>query len=309
MISIIVPIYNAELYLFDCLESIASQSYPDFEVLCINDGSTDNSELICRKFSETDQRFKFFSQQNAGVSAARNMALSYAVGDYICFVDSDDVISPDHLKTFMELISGYDIAVTGYTRNRASLGTAASKKLQFGAKQYIKNIINEAIIHPQIVCMLYRRDVIKNANLRFTVGCVRNEDAEFFTKYLANVETVNSSDYVGYYYRENETSAVHKFNEKSLTFIEADRRISQYLVERDIYPISNYIMSSSVQYFVYKCARQQNKEIYSLVHERYDVRKEMAKMIRFPRISRRLVALMYLVLGEKLFYRLVGFGS
>ena len=94
-ISVIVPIYNAELYLEQCLESIKNQTYKNFEVIMIDDGSTDKSQEICKKFSNSDKRFKLICQKNSGVSAARNKGISEATGKYIYFCDSDDFCNID----------------------------------------------------------------------------------------------------------------------------------------------------------------------------------------------------------------------
>ena len=307
MISIIVPIYNAAKYLDECLHSIKNQTYEDIEVICVNDGSTDDSSSIVKKYSTTDPRFKLIEQENGGVSSARNTALDAVSGDYLCFVDSDDIISVNHIQTLYNQVCNYDVAVTSYTRNIEFLGNDITEEGSIDSITYIKKIIGELILHPQIVCILYKTNIIRDNDLSFTVGCVRNEDAEFFIKYLANTSKVHFSNYIGYFYRDNEQSAVHKFNEKSLTFIEADKRISQYLVDRNIYPLNNYIMSSSVQYFAYKCARQKNRNIYTLLHERYDVRNEMKKMMYFPRKARVAIACLYLIVGKKLFYKLMSF--
>ena len=97
-ISIIVPIYNSEKYLDECLLSIQNQSYTNFEVLLINDGSTDNSNFICEKFVSQDVRFRHFSQENKGVSSARNYGLKEASGEFITFIDSDDYVEANHLE-------------------------------------------------------------------------------------------------------------------------------------------------------------------------------------------------------------------
>ena len=94
MVSIIVPVYNSEPFLERCLGSLKCQTYTDFEVILINDGSTDGSEVICRKYCDEDSRFKYYYQNNAGCSAARNNGIKHAVGDYIGFCDSDDWTEP-----------------------------------------------------------------------------------------------------------------------------------------------------------------------------------------------------------------------
>ena len=98
MVSIIIPIYNVEKYLQECIESVLQQSLQDIEIICVNDGSTDNSGVILEKFAETDKRILVINQENKGVSAARNTGLRCAKGKYIYFLDSDDYLAPDALE-------------------------------------------------------------------------------------------------------------------------------------------------------------------------------------------------------------------
>ena len=101
MISIIVPVYNVESYLKECLESIRHQSYTDIEVILVNDGSTDSSKEICERFCQADSRFRLINQENKGLSAARNRGVKESVGEYIMFVDSDDVINTKVLEVLL----------------------------------------------------------------------------------------------------------------------------------------------------------------------------------------------------------------
>ena len=113
-ISIIIPIYNSEKYLTHCLDSILKQTYQDFEVILVNDGSTDNSAKICDNYTITDARFKVIHKQNQGVSIARNTGISYAKGEYISFIDSDDWIENDYLKNMINVAdSSSDIIISG----------------------------------------------------------------------------------------------------------------------------------------------------------------------------------------------------
>ena len=104
MISVIIPIYNMEKYLDRCINSITEQSYKNIEILLINDGSTDNSLKICKKFQKEDERIKFFSMNHQGVSIARNLGIEKAKGKYIMFIDSDDWIEKDTIKNLYENI-------------------------------------------------------------------------------------------------------------------------------------------------------------------------------------------------------------
>ncbi len=115
-ISVIVPVYNVENYLARCVESILNQSFKNFELILVNDGSTDDSLSICQKYRGIDKRVKLVTQDNKGLSAARNTGLKYARGNYICFVDSDDFVERDYLNKLLNNIEQYnsDISICEY---------------------------------------------------------------------------------------------------------------------------------------------------------------------------------------------------
>lgn len=303
MISVIVPVYNTEKYLAECINSLLGQLFQDIEIILVNDGSLDGSGIICEQYSQKDGRVHYISQKNAGVSVARNTALDVAKGEYIVFVDSDDVVAPDFLQTLLSLSVNGDFAICGYTRDQAQLGEKEVSRKHYDIKTYITQIFDESLIHPNICMMLFRNIIIQSNKLRFTPGCVRNEDTEFYIKYMTFENEVVVSDYRGYYYRDNPASAVHKFNEKALTFIEADHRISDYLIGKGIVNADNLIVAASVEYFVYQTARQKNIEIYDRVHELYNVKSLMKAMTKHPRLARKGVAIVYLILGKNLFYK------
>lgn len=116
MISVIVPVYNQSRYLARCIDSILNQSYDDFELLLINDGSIDDSGTICEKYKLQDKRVKVYHQTNKGVSAARNHGLRVASGEWITFVDSDDYIKSHYLSNFnSQSLAKFDLAIQGIT--------------------------------------------------------------------------------------------------------------------------------------------------------------------------------------------------
>ena len=104
LISVIVPVYNAEKTLRRCVDSLLSQDFPDAEIILINDGSTDASDELCRGYQAADARIVYRKKENGGVSSARNAGLDLATGTYITFVDSDDYVEPDYFQTILELI-------------------------------------------------------------------------------------------------------------------------------------------------------------------------------------------------------------
>ena len=305
MISVIIPVYKVEAYVNECLTTIKEQNYADIEVLCIIDGSTDNSETICRKFASKDDRFKVYVQSNAGVSAARNLGLSKARGEYVCFVDADDKIHKDYLKNLLTLHKYGAMPIISFSSSDEGLGVGGNTK-SYQAKEYIQHIFAEDITHPNLWAMLFERKIIEDNNLRFYVGCIKNEDTEFFVKYMAHINMVVVSDYKGYYYRINPNSVMQSgLNKKSLTSIEAQDRMAKYLVDAGIYNEANYLLSNSVQVYVFSAARSKNLEIYDYLHSKYDVKYHMKKELWHPRLGRKGVSLAYLLLGKKWFFRVM----
>lgn len=131
LISIIVPIYNVENYLQECLESILKQTYKNFEVLLVDDGSTDNSANICKLYVEKDKRFKYFFKENGGLSSARNFGISNSKGEFLSFVDSDDIISNDFLETLYNNMINNEVklSIVGYC-NYYNNGTTKNIKVR-----------------------------------------------------------------------------------------------------------------------------------------------------------------------------------
>lgn len=305
MISIIVPIYNVSNYLGECLQSIKRQTYKDFEVLCVDDGSTDNSADIVRRFAEDDKRIKLYQQSNSGVSVARNLGLKHSQGEFICFVDADDMIASDYLSVMYKFCKGGDFAVCSYTKKDTQLGKKQIKCSKYDVRTFISNIIDESIEHPNLWAMMFKSEVIKSNNLGFYPGCVRNEDTEFYMKYLVHEEgAVIVTDYKGYYYRDNPNSAMHITRPNAFTSFEASERIERYLASNGIKLAYNKMLYGSIQAYSVGLAREKNKVLYKMLHELYDVRYVMHTLIKHSRLLRRIVAVIYVILGKRFFYKL-----
>ena len=193
MVSIIVPVYNTGKYLSLCIESILNQSFTGFEILLIDDGSTDESGDICKEYAKKDSRIRVFHKENGGVSSARNIGLDNASGEWIYFVDSDDQILPGGLQTMVDCISdGVDIVMGGYKRynesgdvvyeiddrviclmdKRESLSTLYARHgkfydyLTYGCIRFLRNTI------------------IQTHNLRFDTKISNKEDTLFLAQYI-----------------------------------------------------------------------------------------------------------------------------
>lgn len=306
MISIIVPIYNSSNFLDECLHSIYLQDYKDFEVLCIDDGSIDNSAEIVLKYTEFDKRFKLFQQSNSGVSIARNVGLMHARGEYICFVDSDDMIATNYLSTLWNYSKDGNFVISSYTRNIVGLGELKNKVKSFNSFELITKILEELIIHPNLWSMIFKTEIIRKYDINFYPGCVRNEDTEFYIKYLVHEKNdIILIDYKGYFYRDNPNSAMHITNRNAFTSFQASERIEKYLTEHGLLMNYNKFLFASIQAYTVRLARERNVKLYDELHELYDVPLIMRSLIRHPRFLRSIVALVYLLLGKKVFYKML----
>lgn len=209
LVSVILPVYNKIKYLPTTLPSLLSQTYRDFELIAVDDGSTDGSGDFLDRLAKTDARVKVIRQPNAGVSAARNAALDRASGDYVVFADADDTVCPDWLEVLTKEAetSGADIVVSGFfstDSNRKVLDTVLPpEEGNITGKEFLGNFYahqsNHGLPgfgHGKIV----RRDLIEKNNIRFTPGLKLAEDLDFFVRLYDKAETVRTVRYAGYNY-------------------------------------------------------------------------------------------------------------
>lgn len=193
-ISIIMPVYNSEKYLGKCIDSVLTQSFCDFELLLIDDGSTDRSPQICDDYALKDNHVKVIHKDNGGVSSARNMGLSAVRGGYLCFFDSDDTLEPNALQLMYEKISNgnYDLVIAGYNRYDED----GTKIFGMSRKEVEALSIDSALkemYYPKdeeyqgyLWNKMFRSDIIKNAGLKFNECIAFNEDRLFITQYICN---------------------------------------------------------------------------------------------------------------------------
>lgn len=203
--SIIVPIYNVEEYLEKCLDTIVNQTFDDYEIILVNDGSTDSSESICRSYMKQSKRnYQIINQENGGLAAARNTGLLVAKGDWIVFVDSDDFVSLDLLECLDKAMAKVDADLYTYNHNRVDLrGQRTSKKLyavennliKFASEKERNQFISEEFLNYSLGWeawgMIYKRSIIEREKLLFqnTVE-VFAEDLCFAIQYMMHVEKI-----------------------------------------------------------------------------------------------------------------------
>lgn len=234
LVSVIVPVYNAEKTLEVCLDSIRNQTETNLEVLLVNDGSQDGSAEICRRYAEADNRFRFFTQENRGVSAARNRALEQARGEYLLFVDSDDRISPTMAADLSKAMEQGELAVCNYYEcdlqsgeNRPKdycQGRLTVKQFAFAmAKKPIHNYYN-------MLCnRMFRRDILERNHLRFDEAASYGEDFALLLEYLMDAQHVMTIPQFEYYYNYHENNSLSK-----------GKRSAEKRIEQTAYVYRNY---------------------------------------------------------------------
>ncbi len=211
-ISVIVPVYNVEKYLPRCINSIIAQTFTDFELILINDGSKDESLSICKSYSKNYDNIILLSQENSGVSVARNKGIEIAKGEYCCFIDSDDYLEPDYLSSMLEAINKYssDLVCCGCWRE---ISNNKYEWIKVPSKDYIYNQ-REAIIKlfsQDSFCgwpwnKLYKTQIIRDNKLVFPEDIHFCEDEIFVLNYIIHCNHVVYLSRILYHYTVNNTS-------------------------------------------------------------------------------------------------------
>ena len=223
LISIIMPVYNAEKYLNRSIESIMNQTYNNIEIILVNDGSTDNSLSICSNYQKIDSRIKLINQENQGVSSARNRGIDEASGDYIMFIDSDDYIEKDMIKDMVGKIiaDDIDLVISGIKMNHIKNGQViGEEKYQLKDKMYsIEEMLNDILIDINLICIsgpwckLYKTKILKNNKIKFTNEFTMGEDTWYNLDYIDDCtgKVVTMSNIYYNYMRENPKSLFTKY--------------------------------------------------------------------------------------------------
>ncbi len=215
LLSVIVPVYNADKWLPRCLDSICGQTYPHLEIICVNDGSTDDSAKILEEYAAKDSRVKVIHQENAGVSVARNAGLDAAMGEYVTFVDADDWLETDAYERILwGFDSGVDVVCFGvYVEGEILDAHSASmesflripKDGVFPVSTFPKNSVNGCIWNK-----VWRRAVIEQCAVRFLEKLAYGEDECFFFCSLAAVRGLRYMQEPLYHYVQHRDSAMKK---------------------------------------------------------------------------------------------------
>lgn len=209
-VSIIIPAYNVSQYLEECVYSLLNQTYTDFEIIIVDDGSTDNTYSICDKLALENNKIRIFHQKNQGVSVARNIGMKQAKGKYYIFCDADDVVAPQYIEALVMCMENADTGIIGFTSKVEDLSMNINLNVTCSkAKDVIEKILNGTNYDGYLWNKIFQKKIIEDYDLGFKQNITVWEDLLFVLEYLKKCERVAILGNKLYYYRCREGSAVN----------------------------------------------------------------------------------------------------
>lgn len=279
-ISVIVPMFNAAPYIKRCVESLLCQTFQNFELILVDDGSQDDTYAICEQLRLTDSRIVIISQPNQGASAARNRGIVRAKGTWLCFVDADDMVSPVYLQELIACTDkDTDLVIQGMTRLQQS-GETIDRGMHVDGRfvlpeqaEQLFGVINiERFGGP--VCKLFRREIVERHHLMFNTNVYLAEDLDFLLRYLCSGRNVVLSAKNNYYYNEitgSASSRLYSFDKElnGLLALTASWNDVCLLYQSDKL---NSIRKRSFAYYYYRCLFAASKPNGTLIRILHNIR-------------------------------------
>ncbi len=310
LFSIIVPIYKVELYLKECIESLLAQTYGNFELILVDDGSPDNSPAICDSYAEKDKRILVVHKENGGVVSARNEGCRVATGEYVCCIDGDDWVSPDYLEAFATVIIAQkpDVVCNGYVRAYEDRQKAVKLPHRFGYydKKQIENEIfpfliaseNLSVFMPMVWGKAIKRELFVPRQLAVSPENKIGEDGACSRACLYSAESLYVLDGCTYFYRQTPTGAmsrkrVYSWKDPKLvaTYLKDQIDISQFDFQEQLYRIvlhelfwvtvSQFNRQESYRVIVNDIKKQIKEPIYRQAISRCRFKRRMGKIAVF----------------------------
>lgn len=264
-ISIIIPAFNAEEYIVNCLESISKQTFSDFETIIVDDGSKDDTANLCHQYSKLDSRIRLVKQANEGVSSARNHGLKEVTGEWVIFIDADDWIEPNTLEVLYSYATeNIDIVMGGFFFNRDLKETASTcfpaviHKKDFSSYPLALMVpdaskVDDIMVSVEQICgacgKLTRKELLEKHNICFDENLKLNEDGHFYLRCFLKARDVVIVDMPLYHYRITSCSANFRYrpdiHEENLKWAEAFGKIAKELpqeIQSDFLSLSAYRM-------------------------------------------------------------------
>lgn len=294
-VSIIVPVYKTERYLNRCIDSILAQTFTDFEIILVDDGSPDKSGEICEEYAKKDKRIIVIHKKNGGLSDARNFGLDVAQGEFIGFVDSDDYIENDMYEKLIVACerNNSKISMCGrynvFVEELRPLFAFEGHKI-WDSKKAIENLLTWDNIDSSACDKLFSKDLFKQ--IRFPVGKY-NEDISIIAQIIHNAgKVVHIGDAKYYYFHRSNSITTEQFSERKLDLLEANQKVVD-LVNNNFPELTKKAESFQLNGIIYLTGLLQNNHCRNIYREAYDMMsrklfEELSNIITNPYISKRL---------------------
>lgn len=306
-ISVIIPVYNCGQYIGNTLKSVINQDFKDYEIIVIDDGSTDNSlEIINSTLKDCGIKHKVIHQENAGVSVARNRGIDISEGEYLVFVDGDDYILENHLSELY--VEGYDFNLIQFAKKQDDEIQYNPNYFNFetiSSDEFIKKELNMEILF-NFFQLAYKAEIIKDNNINFTPGVVYGEDTEFALKALIYGDRIHISRQVTYFYVQRYDSAIRTTEYRRFDIVPIFENLANYYRINGKNNLANLIIYSRIpkaifgnmNYFFYSC--------YGFDEVMYVMEKKdlFSKLARFKGDLKFKIKVNLFLLNPKLYYKL-----
>lgn len=310
--SIIVPIYNIEKYINECLSSIQNQTFKDFECIMVDDGSTDKSAGICDEYIKTDNRFVVIHKENGGLVSARKAGCNIAVGEYIVSIDGDDLVAPDFLEQINNAILDDEvdsvcIRYSFYPDDKKYnpgviqfLGKYNGDDIEKITSAYLYDSESDGINSGRILFPIWtkcvRNSIYKECQNKVLNEITSGEDTIFTLHWCNNVSSVNFIEYDGYFYRQNDSSIEHTINEKNFDNLELlyneMKKVSELYNNRYDNAINVYTSARTLRYYFLNAQRAVNykefKQKYKDFRKKYSCTKWLNPIIKKGNIQSKI---------------------
>lgn len=314
LISVIIPVYNAEEYIEKSVESVVNQTYENLEIILIDDGSTDSSGIMCDSLAKGDNRIKVIHKNNGGAADARNYGLSNSTGEYVCFVDSDDYVSLDFVEKLYDTIvnENADISVCDYLYAGNDGTTWKNSK-----KKYKKNYTNTEALEDMFSCKqilevmlwnkLFKKSLFVDNKIEFPIGKMYEDNFTMYKLFYFSKKITLIPDRL-YYYVQTDTSVMRgKFNEKKLQMLQCLEETKEFLKLHNCNNLMPYynVYSFSTKRSLINGMILDNYDINKIQNLRKDIKSEI-KNILFSRFidAKMKIKMIVLAINYKLFLKL-----
>ena len=288
--SIIIPIYNAEATLRRCLDSLVGQQFSDYELLLINDGSTDDSDAICREYANTYSCVRYFAKENGGVSSARNLGLEQAKGEYILFVDSDDYVADNYFAAISAVVkdTSPDLLLFGYCNLGDKSAEWSTGEFYESTEAGVAKQVSSALrryLFSSLCNKVFKHDIIDEHQLEFKSDLDIGEDQTYVFEYTMNIETIASITDILYF---EDTANCYSLSRKARPYLteqlrEVNRRMYEAYRFKEHSPQAARCYETALSWMVYRSVYSSSKELLKFDLSAKQRRQEIRKICKLYR--------------------------